>query len=162
MAFFDDLSKNIDGLGKKLSQTGQEAMNKTKGMADTFKLNSQLSDEQNALKDIYASIGELYAKNHAEDAEDEYAAFIARANVINSKITQLKEEIARVKGVETCPNCGKEIKSGTAFCPGCGTKLSEQPVTEYVPPQEIKTCPECGKELPADAGFCTSCGAKID
>lgn len=162
MAFFDDLSKNIDGLGKKITQTGQDAMNKTKGMADTFKLNSQLSDEQNELKNIYASIGELYVKNHAEDAEDEYAAFIARANTANVKIAQLKEEIARVKGVDTCPNCGREVKNGTAFCPGCGTKMAEQPQPDYVAPQAVKTCPECGKELPADAGFCTSCGAKME
>lgn len=123
MAFFDDLSRNLDGLGKKISQTGQEAMNKTKGMADTFKLNGQLNEAQHNLKDVYASIGELYVKKHGNDAEDEYIILVERAGQIQAQITQLQEEIAKTKGVLTCSACGRELKEGTAFCPSCGQKV---------------------------------------
>ena len=45
MSFFDDL-------GKKLSQAGQTAVQKTKEMADVAKLNSAISDEESGLTTI--------------------------------------------------------------------------------------------------------------
>lgn len=39
MAFFDEI-------GKKITQTGQMAVQKTKNMADIAKLNASLSDEE--------------------------------------------------------------------------------------------------------------------
>lgn len=142
MAFFDDLSKNLDGIGKKISQTGQEAMNKTKGMADTFKLNGQLNEAQHNLKDIYASIGELYVQKHGNDAESEYATLVTRAGQIQEQIAGLQEEIAKTKGVLTCSACGKELKEGTVFCPSCGQKVqAAQPTAASETTQPETTAP---------------------
>lgn len=47
-----------------------------------------------------------------------------------------------------CPNCGKGVKPGFAFCPHCGTSL--QP-----------TCPNCGR--PVEPGWvnCPHCGQQL-
>lgn len=50
-----------------------------------------------------------------------------------------------------CQNCGRENRSGTKFCTGCGKPLD---IT--------RTCPGCGKKLQANNKFCTGCGQKID
>lgn len=36
-----------------------------------------------------------------------------------------------------CPNCGREINGGAAFCPSCGAKMPDQPMysANPVPPQ---------------------------
>lgn len=34
-----------------------------------------------------------------------------------------------------CPNCNKEIQSGLAFCPHCGTPIPQQPYSYYGAPQ---------------------------
>ena len=43
MGFFDDF-------GKKISSAGQEAIAKTKELADVAKINSSISDEENKIK----------------------------------------------------------------------------------------------------------------
>ena len=59
----------------------------------------------------------------------------------------------------TCKNCGTEILRGK-FCPGCGTKISEEPSP---PPQEVRTdaiCASCNAPLKPGAKFCRACGAR--
>jgi membrane protease subunit (stomatin/prohibitin family) len=47
-----------------------------------------------------------------------------------------------------CPNCKVDIPFGSAFCPQCGTNLSQ-----------TQTCPQCKATLPAGSKFCLNCGA---
>jgi len=47
-----------------------------------------------------------------------------------------------------CPNCKADVDFGSAFCPECGTNLSE-----------THKCPECKAELPVGSKFCPNCGA---
>lgn len=54
-----------------------------------------------------------------------------------------------------CPNCGKPLKQGDAFCTHCGNSVPPEP-------QASSTCPSCGAPLAEDAAFCTACGAKRD
>ena len=53
--------------------------------------------------------------------------------------------------MSNCPNCGKEVLLGAAFCMECGAKI----------PQE-KKCIRCGKILPFEARFCFVCGQQQD
>lgn len=48
MAFFDDL-------GKKITQTGQGVVQKTKDTAETIKLNGMISDEEKNIVNFYES-----------------------------------------------------------------------------------------------------------
>jgi hypothetical protein len=81
-----------------------------------------------------------------------------------------------------CPSCDNVAKTGTKFCPECGT-LMVQPVSTVCPKcgtetKGAKFCPNCGtrQEPPAAAApavcpncgapangakFCASCGTKI-
>ena len=43
----------FEGLGKKVSQTGQDAMKKTKELAEMTKINSQISEEEKKLNKLY-------------------------------------------------------------------------------------------------------------
>jgi len=45
----------------------------------------------------------------------------------------------------TCPNCGKALDAGAAYCAHCGSKLKQ-------------TCVACGQELARTASFCIHCG----
>jgi predicted amidophosphoribosyltransferase len=47
-----------------------------------------------------------------------------------------------------CPNCKVDIPFGSAFCPQCGTNLSQ-----------TQACPQCKATLPAGSKFCLNCGA---
>lgn len=90
MGFFDDF-------GKKISSAGQEAIAKTKELADVAKINSNISDEENKIKTAYSEIGKKYFENHSEDSEEDYEAQIAvikrqwrRSRLMNSRSLKLR------------------------------------------------------------------------
>lgn len=91
----------------------------------------------------------------------------------NSPLTQMGANVTLTK----CPKCGKEIDSKSAFCPGCGNKMT--PDTTLCscgatvnadsnfcprcgkPMNKESLCPNCGKEVPDGSTFCPSCGTKV-
>ena len=48
-----------------------------------------------------------------------------------------------------CKICGKEVKSGQAFCPTCGADVVENYET---------VCPACGSKNSAGSRYCAKCG----
>ena len=116
MGFFDDF-------GKKISSAGQEAIAKTKELADVAKINSSISDEENKIKTAYSEIGKKYFENHSEDSEEDYEAQIAVIKEAMEKIKAYEHQIVEIKRVVKCPNCGAENSKTDAFCATCGTAL---------------------------------------
>jgi hypothetical protein len=51
-----------------------------------------------------------------------------------------------------CPNCGKKLPEGAAFCLGCGAKTQDS---------GPGVCAACGTKLPEGAEFCIGCGAAV-
>jgi VWFA-related protein len=47
---------------------------------------------------------------------------------------------------QACPQCGRSLRPGAKFCPGCGLRL---------------TCPSCGQAVRPGARFCKVCGNKF-
>lgn len=156
MAFFEEL-------GKKVSHTGQEAIKKTKNLADTAKLNSQIDTEEKAIKDSYSLIGKKYFEMNAGNPDENLADYVNTINEAYKKIADLREQINKIKGVEACPNCGTDHSSNVAFCAKCGFKFPEKVEAESESqPEEGKKCPHCGAELTEGSAFCTDCGQKIE
>lgn len=159
MAFFDDL-------GKKISQAGQTTMQKTREMADVARINSQISDEEKRINDMYLQIGKQYVELHASDCEEAFQGMIQTITDSENKIKEYKVQIQDIKGVIRCPKCGAEVPKGALFCSACGEKMQEeQPVQEEASatePAEEKKCSNCGAVLAEGAVFCSECGTKAE
>jgi predicted RNA-binding Zn-ribbon protein involved in translation (DUF1610 family) len=71
----------------------------------------------------------------------------------------------------TCTNCGKPLREGIAFCPGCGSALatadasleSPAPVSASSSMAAVcqATCASCGNSLRERVAFCPSCGSAV-
>lgn len=116
MSFFDDL-------GKKLSQAGQSAAQKTKEIAETARLNSQISDEEKKINDFYLQIGKIYVSLHDENHEADFDELIRGLHESEDKVKECRQQIKDIKGVVVCEKCGAEVSSGSAFCNTCGAPL---------------------------------------
>lgn len=116
MSFFDDL-------GKKLSQAGQSAAQKTKEIAETAKLNSQISDEEKKISDLYLQIGKLYVSLHDENHEADFDELIRSLHESENKVKECRQQIKDIKGVVVCEKCGAEVSNGAAFCSTCGAPM---------------------------------------
>ncbi|UOO37240.1 zinc ribbon domain-containing protein [Oscillospiraceae bacterium CM] len=155
MAFFEDL-------GKKVTQTSQDAIKKTKILAETTKINSQISAEKRAISDSFSKIGEKYFELFAENPDENLAVFVLAVKEAQAKINDFEEQINKLKGAESCPSCGASVTEGSLFCTSCGAKLTPPPAEEPVAAPEVKTCSGCGAVLAPGAVFCSGCGQKTE
>lgn len=144
MAFFDDL-------GKKISQAGQNAVQKGKELADIAKLNSAVYDEEKKIDDNYLEIGKLYASLHGENPDVDFAALIAAIHESEGKIVEYKQQIKDIKGVVCCEKCGAEVSSNAAFCSTCGAPMPVVKPVETQPEEEPVPAEAAEESEPADA-----------
>ena len=155
MAFFEEL-------GKKVSQTSQDAIKKTKIMAETSKLNSQISAEKRLIAESYSKLGEKYCALYSASPDENLAPFVNAVNEAFIRIAEYEEQINKLKGIETCPGCGAEIKEKALFCQSCGTKLPEPQEEQEPPAADQRLCVGCGSMLADGVRFCGVCGAKTE
>lgn len=153
MAFFDDL-------GKKISQAGQTAVQKTKEMTDITRINGLISDEEKKVSINYYQIGKLYVAMHRNDFESDFNGMISAVCESEAKIRDYKQQIQDIKGVVHCEKCGAEIANGIAFCSSCGTPIQKQNKLHSNNPNLIR-CTGCGVLIDKNMRFCTSCGKPI-
>ena len=152
MAFFENLSKTVTGVGQK-------TIAKTKDLADTSRLNSMISEEEKVITNQYFQIGKLYVSIHKDDFEDDFAGMIGAIAEAEAKIRDYKKQIQDIKGVQRCEKCGAEVPNGAAFCSSCGASMPKMqpPISaDYI------KCGNCGTAVKRSMRFCTSCGKPME
>lgn len=151
MAFFDEL-------GKTLSMAGQAAVQKTKDVTETTRLNMTISEEEKNIKSLYLQIGELYTSIHGNDYESDFSALMEAVKASQDKIAECRRHIQDIKGQIPCEKCGALLPSEAAFCSSCGAAV----VRQTVPSANHLFCSSCGAQNDKDARFCYVCGQPIE
>lgn len=155
MAFFEDL-------GKRITQTSQEVVQKTKDTAEVIKLNNMISDEEKCINNLYSEVGKKYFEIHFESYEQELEDMIIAIKEAKNKIEEYTEQVKRLKGIVRCPNCGGEVQYGTPFCSSCGTRMEVQNNSAIASGSNAKRCIACGALITEECAFCTHCGTKVE
>ena len=145
----------FDAIGKKISQTGQGVVQKTKDTAEVLKLNGLISDEQKRINTLQSEIGKRYFELYADSCEPAFVEAIAGIKDAKSKIDAYSEQIRKLKGLTTCPNCGSSVAYGAPFCASCGFQINKPAA-----PGNVARCTNCGLPLTPGSAFCTNCGTK--
>jgi len=160
----------------KLSDMAKNIGDKANVALETQKLNSKISNEKDAIDDVYLKIGEFYYQQYKSGKKmpEEAAALCVEIDGHNNTIDETKADIERLKakleaenapaqtpaaGGLTCPSCGKANAPGTKFCQECGAKLNIETAPKQTPAEG--SCPSCGKVNPPGTKFCRECGAKL-
>ena len=158
MAFFDKL-------GQTISKGSADVAKKTRDFAEIGSLNSQISSQEDIIRNTYVEIGRLYFEAHKAEPDAVYTEQIGKILDAMAVIEEKRQRIRTIKGIRICTQCGAEIPLEAAFCAKCGNKVEVEAVQgEVVAPEEepaVVHCPECNAELPADVAFCTSCGHRM-
>jgi predicted amidophosphoribosyltransferase len=110
-----------------------------------------------------ATVGE----GRAEASEAPAALLAAPAG--ESEVEQGPIEVGTVETEEeegaVCPQCGNQLRPGTAFCGKCGRQLGDGEATAEVGVAEKEpaesACPECGQPLKPGIRFCGTCGHQL-
>lgn len=135
MVFLGKIRETVTDTSKMVAQ-------KAKDMAEVTKLNGQISTEEIKIKEAYLAIGKRYFEENMGEVSDAYINDFTIINEAKARISELQEQIKTIKGVFSCPNCGAEVTTESAFCSSCGAKIEaplhkeESPVVE--PTEETK------------------------
>ncbi len=152
MAFFDEVSK-------KLTQAGQDAIQKTKDIADITKYNSAISNEEKTLNDIYFQLGKAFFDS-CETPDEAYASYFDAIRASKARIDEMKKTVQALKSVVPCPNCGAEMKKEAIFCNVCGTEMPKTQFNTFQPVAN-RVCVTCGSMVADGVNFCTVCGTPV-
>lgn len=131
MSFFDNL-------GQKLNDVGQTTIKKTKDLADTAKMNLEISEEERKISNAHEQIGKWYAAKYRMQADPEIQNWIDAIFASEAKIKACRDNLGQIKGETTCPQCGASIAADAQFCPNCGQKIVPQQPAQDVTPQPVK------------------------
>ena len=153
MAFLDELSK-------KITQTSQDVVQKTKGATESMKLSSAISDEEKRIQSLYYEIGRRYFELHADSFEPAMEQLVLSIKESNTKIAAYNEQIKRIKGYVRCAICGAEVAYGAPFCSACGSKMMNENTAAPTAESNVRRCRQCGIPLAPGSSFCTNCGTQ--
>ena len=142
----------FEELGKKLSQTGQEAIEKTKQFTEISKLAGKLLDEEEQLEKLYANLGRTYFQINEKDPEAIYQDIFRAIEGSLENIKYQQKVINELKGLKACESCHKEVAEEATFCSHCGYQLSTEKEG-----QVYRICIQCGTVSTGEETECLNC-----
>ncbi|MBR5559746.1 MAG: zinc ribbon domain-containing protein [Oscillospiraceae bacterium] len=147
----------INSLGRKISQTSQEVLQKTKETAEIIKYNNMISEEEKHLEQLFTCLGKEFYKQAYDTCLEIMPDTVAEIKESQTRIEGYQTHLQSVKGIILCPNCGKDLPPDVVFCSACGHRLeSEETASSAAETQ--RTCPNCNAPMPEDFLFCIKCG----
>ncbi len=155
MAFFEDL-------GKKITQTSQGVVQKTKDTAEIIKFNGMISDEEKRINNLYNQIGKRYFEIHSDSCEQALESFVSEIKTAQKKIEDYTEQVKKLKGIVRCPNCGGDVQCSSPFCSTCGFSMETPSVQTNANDANSKRCVSCGSPISDGYAFCIRCGTKVE
>ena len=160
MAFWDELKE-------KITLGSQEAIQKTREIAEVVTTNANISESKKKISELYTELGEVLEDETADDGShvivlDNWREFYTKVRFIRSEeevIAISEKKISELKAEGKCPSCGARIPKGGMFCPECGAKLNQdapaqepvQPGEQAAAPQSAETAADMGTEIPKDS-----------
>ncbi len=129
-----------------------------------FQSQSEISELQNRVLELYAKIGQKAFPIIKDQAE--YSDLVAELSFTQKKLQTAQDELKAAQNVKTeqeqkeqdllrsrtCPNCDTVNPEGVKFCQECGAKLNLS--------TKVK-CQGCGAEFPTGTRFCGECGSQL-
>ena len=130
-SFLKDLGKIIsekaEVVAKKTGEVADVVVKKTEQTVEVQKIKNQIHVMQRNNDRDYRDIGKMvYDKfKNGEGADAEYIELCDAIAEREVAIAKAKEEMAKVKGLDVCPECASHIEPDAVFCPKCGAKVED-------------------------------------
>ena len=149
----------FEKLEEKLTKLRNSVKSGASNFTENISLNSKIDDAKKSIATMYGEIGEKFYTENKDAAPAGYEESFAKIKESFAAIDSYAEQIKKISGIRTCPNCGADVAKDYRFCIACGTKMPE----EEKPANDGKlVCEKCGAEAEEGALFCINCGAKIN
>jgi len=146
--------------GDKFNQMTKSAISKSKEMAEITRLNMEISNYEQKIKELATQIGMSIVERELLTDDEQIAEAATQIKKLQESIAKNQTTIRDIRNINICANCGAEVSRTSKFCDKCGSPM-DRTVLETSAASAVPTCPACGEKLESGALFCTNCGAKL-
>lgn len=143
------------GLWRTIQNIGLSVALDIKKKVEIAKLKTAIKKDDKSIAQFYRQIGEVYYKEHSNDAEECVTELVNSVSEKIQHIESLQEEIENIKS-RTFTAVTEELSNVIDI------KVSEEITdsTTYVTEEQTALyCPKCGEKFLDDMNFCMKCGA---
>jgi len=135
----------LNRVSDTITSASRDIARKTRETAEVARLNSAISGCQDRMKRTYLQIGEMYYMETKGSPYPDYEQLFQVIEECHRQIKGYRETISKVREnnegtvkefTEVCPQCGKTVETGAAYCSRCGAKMNESS-TETMESEEI-------------------------
>ena len=148
------------GWGDKFNQITKSAVSKSKEMAEITRLNMEISNNEQKLKELAVQVGMSVVDRKLLAEDEQIAELTVQIETLHEAITKNQSLIQEIRNINICANCGAEVSRTSKFCDKCGNPR-DRSALEASAASAVPVCPECGEQLEPGALFCTNCGTKL-
>ena len=147
---FEDFEAKITGLVNSFKTGASNTI-------DSIGLKTKIDSAKKDIAKIYGDIGEKFYTDNKDNIPEGYEETFGLVKEKFELVNGYLEQVKKIAGIRTCPECGADVSKDYRYCTTCGAKMPE----EKAPAKVKYVCQECGTEAEEGAVFCTNCGAKI-
>ncbi len=150
MSLFEEIKRSASDVANK-------AVKKTGELTTIAKLGINVKSNEAKLSSVFEEIGFMFyeAQCTGDDHTSDIASLIMKADKIKADIENTKKEIAKLKKVVVCQNCGNEISEEAAYCSFCGAKVEKvEPETCSCEEESCECSCCCGESEETDSCEC--------
>lgn len=144
-------------IGSKITEASQGVQVQAKTMTETTRLNLAISNNDKDIANLYMELGKEYFNSINATPSGLGDAFVNKINELLLDNSDIRADLANIKGVIFCQNCNAECPISYNCCSSCGTTLNKSAITLNLSP----CCTNCGKQIADGLRFCTGCGSPI-
>ena len=124
----------FEKLGKKATETFNNAAEKTNKIASETKIRFKINDCKSKIKDLYQEIGKtVYQKmvlDGEKDIKDDIEEQLTKIVEYTNQIEDYEKQILELADLKQCENCKNKIEKSAKYCPECGAEQPKEEVHE--------------------------------
>lgn len=119
MEFFDELGKTITDAADKVGK-------KTEQVIEIQRVKTQISSMERNIEKNISELGEIIYEKYqlGEELDQEFIPVCEEIQRRKVLLEQYKEEVAEMKGLKRCEECGEPQEKDAVFCKKCGARLN--------------------------------------
>jgi hypothetical protein len=119
------ITETAKDVTKKTGEVVEVVADKTGQTLEIQKLKNQMRIMQRNNERDYKHIGKMifHKFQNEEEMDDSYVELCETIAERIEKIEELKKQIAQLKGMDTCSECGATVEKHAKYCSNCGAEI---------------------------------------